>query len=116
MEIQGTAAQERPVPLSYSEQLVVMLAFQSSSQSGQTYGDIAKRLAECSTTEPRRQVWAKFQMDDNLKSPFTHALIQTRLFTPDVETLLGVIQDGEPATKAVIDYLGVIVHRQSLGW
>jgi hypothetical protein len=113
---EGTAAQAEWLRLSYSEQLVVMLAFQAGKSSAFIHGDIARRLSECAKNDAVRQVWTKFDMDTQKQTPLTDALIQTGLFTPDVEMLLGVIQAVEPATKAVIDYLSVIVHRPREHW
>lgn len=109
---------ESPVPglMKYSEQLAVMLTIQASVKTGKTYVEIVRRLRHREVSEVRKQAWDQFIAQVELPTNFGIALADTGLFTPDVENILAVVNESEQAPAAVIEYLRIIVNRDSSLW
>lgn len=116
METQAIEEPQKLVPFKYSEQLVVMLAFQGCIKGGIVFSQIAKRLRHEEQSDARKWAWGQFIEAFEDKNDFGLALANTNLFTPDVAKILAVVNEHEAAIGAVIEYLRVLVHRPDVHW
>lgn len=109
---------ESPVPglMKYSEQLAVMLTIQACVKTGKPYVEIVRRLRDREVSEARKQAWDQFIAQVEQPTNFGIALADTGLFSPDVENILAVVNEAEHAPATVIEYLRIIVNRNSGLW
>ncbi|MGE8067072.1 hypothetical protein [Pseudomonas sp. NPDC089569] len=109
---QAKAQSEQRLALPASDQLAILVTFQAGAKYGLTLVEITKRYLEQSRNEEVKLAWHACMNELQLGSNFAGALEATCFFSSDVQRIMNILLDLQPATEAAIEYLSAVTLRK----
>ncbi|MHC5194994.1 hypothetical protein ACYSUW_14665 [Pseudomonas frederiksbergensis] len=113
MTNQAQSPLEPRLALMSMEQLAILVTFRTGVKYGFTLLEIAKRYHEESRSEDAKLAWHAFQNELQVGGTFASALAATGFFSYDVQRILNILADVEPAAEAAVAYLSAVTPHKS---